>query len=145
MVLRAVVGAVAGTVVGAGFPLKRILFGLVVGGIAGIGLRLTWRPLVPATCTTSDRLDCNITIIWTLPWFLAGWMVVAGVVLHWTLRKSPGGRDTIEVGCVLWALLSLLAWLTGLLATVEAVLPAVAYAVAGAFAGTVRHDQRSRT
>jgi hypothetical protein len=125
--------------------MRRVLLGLLAGAIAGIGLRLTWRPFMPARCAYSENLDCTFTMIPTLPWFLLGWMVVAGVVLHRTQRESPDVRDTIKIGSALWALLTVLAWLAEVLPTVEIVLPVVAYAVAGAVTGRVRPDERNET
>jgi hypothetical protein len=124
---------------------RRVLLGLLAGTIAGIGLWLTWRPLMPARCAYSESLDCTFTMILTLPWFLLGWMVVAGVVLRWTQRESADVWDTIKIGCALWALLTVLAWLAEVLPKVEIVLPVVAYAVAGAVTGRVSADERSET
>lgn len=125
--------------------MRRVLLGLLAGAIAGIGLRLTWRPLMPAKCAYRESLECTFTMIPTLPWYLLGWMAVAGVILHRTQRKSTDVRDTIKIGCALWALLIVLAWLTEVLPQVEIVLPVVAYAVAGAVTGRVRPDERSET
>jgi hypothetical protein len=124
---------------------RRVLLGLVAGAIAGIGLRLTWRPFVPAKCATSEGFDCAFTTVSTLPVFMAGWMAVVGVLLRWALRESPDVWDVIEVSCSLWALLSVLAWLAGVLPTVETVLPVLAYPVAGVLTGLARPGERSRT
>ncbi|MGW4211483.1 hypothetical protein ACWEIJ_26050 [Lentzea sp. NPDC004789] len=69
--------------------MKRALLGLVAGVIAGLGLRLTWRPLLPAECATADSSACALTITWTLPMFLVVWTTAAGLVLRWMLRRRP--------------------------------------------------------
>jgi RsiW-degrading membrane proteinase PrsW (M82 family) len=123
--------------------LKRALPGLVAGVIAGVGLRLTWRPLLPVECATADSSECALTIIWTLPMFLVVWTVAAGLVLHWALRRRPEVVDVVKVSGALWALLALAAWNTGVLAQVEVVLPVVAFPVATLFPGPLRETRQT--
>lgn len=120
----------------------RAVLGAVAGGVAGTGVYLTWLPWMLEKCTEAD-LDgpgCGPAVVMALPWFLAFWTVVAGLLLFgvYKLLRRPGSAAATGLGCALWVPLWVAAGFIGLFGEhdpKEILVPIAGFALAAAVTG----------